>query len=306
MTPPNAYLIIYNPTAGRGRGQRVAREVGAMLESAGRDCRLAATTAKGDAKRLAVDAASKAEGTCVVACGGDGTVQEVANGILSAGPDRAILGLAPAGRCNDFARALRIKTNPEAIVKTLTSGTLRRVDLGRIGERYFCTIAALGFDAAVTRYVNDMRAPIRGTLAYIYGTLCVLRRYRTPEVRLEGDFGVYEGPVFFAASGNTACYGGSMRVCPDADPHDGVLDICLVKQIRRLQVLRLLPQAMSGTHVCRPEVQLVRTQRLTATALDGSDVEVWADGERVGTCPVTIECVPDAISVLLPASDTIS
>ena len=297
------FLIVVNPTAGRGKAARLAEALARLLQQGGAECRLEHTAAPGAAESIAKRALGDSTGPlCVVACGGDGTVQEVANAVAKAGADRATLGIAPAGRCNDFARAMGITANPSNVASVLTTGEVRPVDLGRIDDRYFCTVAAMGFDAAVSRYVDRSKVPLRGTLAYVHGTLRVLLGFKTPVLRLSGDFGEYEGPVFLAASANTAWYGGAMNIAPDADPFDGRIDICLVTDIAKWRVLKLMPQVMSGRHARRPEVRLWRTRDMTASTIDGgSDLEVWADGEPIARLPATIESVPAAIRIVLPS-----
>ncbi len=303
MSQPRSFFIIYNPVAGRGCGQRTALELKRILDGRGLAATACATSARGDARQIAEQAiADKRESDpiCVVACGGDGTMQEVANAVARAEDNQAIMGIAPAGRCNDFARALRIGKKPEQIAEVLAGGNPTRVDLGRVGDRYFCTIAAIGFDAAVSRFVNDMRMPLRGPAAYVYGTLRVLFHYTTPELRLRGDFDDYDGPVFMAATANTPWYGGSMKIAPAASPFDGKLDICLVGKTTRMRVLGMLRGVGSGKHVQLPEVQQLRTRRLVAGPIDPkARVEVWADGEPIGLLPLTVECVPGAINIML-------
>ncbi len=300
-----SFLIVYNPVAGQGRARQLAHAVADMLGTRGRRATTHATVGRGDAERAAARAIDEHQGDgplCVVACGGDGTMQEVANAVARARPDRAIMGLAPSGRCNDFARALGVDTMPEHIVDLLTDADARPVDLGRIGDRYFCTIAATGFDAAVSRFVNDMRMPLRGPTAYVYGTLRVLLRYRTPTLRLSGGFDAYEGPVFLAACANTALYGGAMRIAPDANPFDGLFAVCLVTQTTRRRVLRMLRGVMTGRHVDLPEVRILRTSRLIIEPVTPDHrIEIWADGEPISRPPVTIETAPAAVRIPLPA-----
>jgi YegS/Rv2252/BmrU family lipid kinase len=313
MTQPAEFVIIYNPTAGRSRSARTAQSVASELRKLDIRAEARPTSAPGDAEKIAEEAIAKHSGKsplCVVACGGDGTVQDVANAVArsrahansseSEKNPTAVMGVAPTGRCNDFARALSIPPSTQGIVRTLVEGTNSDIDLGRIGDRYFCTIAAIGFDAAVSRYVNEMWIPLRGAPAYVYGTLQTLIRYRTPQMRLRGDFDDYEGPVFFAACANTSFYGGAMRIAPSADPNDGKLDICLVRKISRLRTLSLLPSVMTGTHTGRQEVQMLRTTRLDLEPLDESTVEIWADGEPMTTAPATVWCVPAAVVVRKP------
>ncbi len=301
-----------------------------MLRDRGFECQTRVTSRRGEAESLAMQAIADHRGggeLCVVACGGDGTMQEVANAVAGAhmpapaaaglgmppgaGSERVIMGVAPAGRCNDFARGLGITATPAGIVDVLANGAPTPVDLGRVcalpstsatgGGRYFCTVAALGFDAAVSRFVNEMRMPLRGAAAYVYGTLRVLLRYQAPRLHLRGDFGEYEGPVLLAASANTPWYGGAMKIAPAADAFDGRMDVCLVTQTTRRRVLSMLGRVMSGGHVDLPEVRMLRTRCLHAEVVDpGVDVEVWADGEPMTRLPATIESVHGAVHVLLP------
>ncbi len=303
---PRSYIVVCNPTAGKGKALRLATRIRDALRDRKLSCDIRPTQAPGDAERLvteAVSAATADDPIGVVACGGDGTIQQAANAIMHCGSDRAVLGLAPSGRCNDFARALGIKAAYASISAALLSGIPRPVDLGRIGDRYFCSIAAVGFDAVVTRYVNDMTMPLRGTLSYIYGAMQVLLRYRTPRLKVSGDFGDYEGPVFMLSTANTACYGGALRIAPDADPTDGVFDICLVSAIAKYKIMTLIPRVLSAAHTRLPQVQMHRTRSLTIEPVDTDNAaaeEIWADGELVGRLPAMIDIVPNAIRVFQP------
>ncbi len=305
-TKPRRYIIICNPTAGKGKALRKAERIRDLLVSHKLDARIKPTQAHGDAERLvneSVADASPDDPIGVVACGGDGTIQQAANAIMTTGPDRAVLALAPSGRCNDFARALGIARPFASIADALIHGEPRSVDLGRLNDRYFCSIAAVGFDAVVTRYVNDMTMPLRGTLSYIYGALRVLMTYRTPTLHVTGDFGEYTGPVFMLSTANTPCYGGALRIAPDADPADGIFDICLVSAIAKFKVVALIPRVLSAAHTNLPQVQMHRTTSLKVTGVQIDDPiaeEVWADGEYIGRLPATIDIVPDALRVIQP------
>ncbi len=298
-----SYTIVYNPVAGRGRAARIASVVRDELIRRNQSCTLIATEKRGQAESIARDLiSSNSSGgpVCVAACGGDGTIQDVANALANVPPDRAVMAVIPAGRCNDFARALGLPKLPTELAGVLIDGVARPTDLGRVGQRYFCTIAAMGFDAAVSRFVNDMRMPLKGPAAYVYGTLNMLLRYRTPTLRLTGDFGQHEGPVFLAATANTPWYGGAMHIAPPANPFDGKLDVCLVGPTTKFRVLGMLSRVMRGRHVELPEVSMLRTTRLNAELISGQDVEIWADGEPISQLPATIECVPGAVTIMLP------
>lgn len=290
------FLIIANPTSGRGRGRAVAEGVEARLRAAGRAVSIQYTSAQGDGERIAADAlASAAAPGCIVPCGGDGTVQEVVNAVASAGGKVAV-GLAPSGRCNDFGRALGVSNDPAQIADVLLRGTPRSVDLGRVNGRYFCTVATAGVDAEVSEFVDTMRMPLRGTPAYLYGAIRVLAGYKCRLMRIEGDFGVIERPMLLASTANTSSYGGAIQIAPDADPGDGLLDVCYVDQMSRFQAMRLLPTLLSGHHGRRREVHFARTSRLTIHI--DPPMTLWADGERITNTPATIEVAPSAVRVM--------
>ena len=298
--------MIVNPTSGRGQARRTAKAVAAILQERGVDVAMRETKRAGDAERLAreLTTAGGSCPSCVVGCGGDGTVQEIANAVASlrgalgsAGP---LVGLAPAGRCNDFARALGISPHPAAIAEVLSEGRPRAIDLGRVNDRYFCTVATMGVDAEVSSYVDGMSMPLRGTAAYVYAAVRVLSRYRPRHIRITGDFGVIEQPVFLASSANTSTYGGAIKIVPGAVPTDGYLDLCVIDHVSRMRAWTLLPTVLAGRHASVSEVRFIRTRRLSIEA--DEELELWADGERIARTPVNIEAVPDAIRVLLPVT----
>jgi diacylglycerol kinase (ATP) len=297
-------LIVANPTSGRGLGRRVAERVADALRAAGADVAVEYTRTAGDGERVAREAAENRERMfgCVAACGGDGTVQQVVNGLLSAGTrdDSAIpaLGVVPAGRCNDFARAIGMPKDPAAIAAVLGGGHHARLDLGKVNGRYFCTVATAGIDAEVSSFVDAMRLPLKGTAAYVYGAIRVLVRYAAPRVRIDGDFGVIDGPLFLASSANTSSYGGAIPIAPPARLDDGQLHLCIVRKVSKLRAFKLVPALLKGRHLDYPEVQIMTTRHLTIDMEER--MELWADGERVGETPATIEVVPEAVPVVVP------
>jgi len=296
--------MIANPTSGRGRGGRTADAVAGILRAHGVDVRIRHTTASGDGERFAQEAIADdaCRPRCIIACGGDGTIQEVANALAEVqsalGSARPALGLAPAGRCNDFARAFGIPTAPTTIADVLLHGRAVPTDLGRVNGRYFCTVATAGVDAEVSSFVDTMGMPLRGTLAYLYGAIRVLIRHHPYDMKITGDFGVIERPLLLASSANTSSYGGAIRIAPNADLSDGQLDLCVVDRVGRLRAMALIPSLLAGRHGRCPAVHFLRTRRLTIES--PHPLEIWADGERIARTPATIEVIPAAIRVLGP------
>ena len=298
-------LIIANPTSGNGRrGRRTAESVCADLQRRGLSAQIRYTHSAGEAARIAEEAVA-GDGhlpDCLVPCGGDGTIQQVAHVLARARPrlgDRCpAMGLAPTGRCNDFARALGISTDAETIARIIAAGNTRPVDLGKVNGRYFCTVATVGIDAEISRYVDEMKMPLKGTIAYLYGAIPVLLRYKPRALRIEGDFGLIEEPVFLASTANTCSYGGAVPIAPGAVPTDGLLDLCVIEHTSLWKAFRLIPTVLRGRHTTRPEVSFVRTKRVRIEAPE--PLELWADGECIATPPATIEIAPSAITMRLP------
>ena len=301
MDAGQRWTVIANPVSGKGKGRKLGGQLARLLARSGIESNLLWTSGPGDAERLVGESISKgAYG--IVACGGDGTLHEVVNGVYhsSEHPEALPIAIAPAGRCNDFRRTLKVPKDPMETVGCIVDGSIRRVDLGRIGDRYFTTVATLGFDSAVSQYVADGRHPffLTGVTAYLYGLLVQLLSYRHVLVRLKGDSLDFEGAVFLAATGNTPIYGGAMRIAPGAVVDDGLLDLCLVRSVNRWEVLKMVPRIFNGGHVHHPAVSLHRLNRLAIESDEA--LSVWADGEPMGQTPTTIEVVPKGLSVIAP------
>ncbi|MGB0717354.1 MAG: diacylglycerol/lipid kinase family protein [Phycisphaerae bacterium] len=245
--------------------------------------------------------------TVIVPCGGDGTIQDVINGVAplrpSLSPKDPAIGLAPAGRCNDFARIFGIRKNAQEVAETLLRGQRMPVDLGKVNDRFFCTVATVGVDADISEYVDTQRLPIRGTLAYVWGALRILSTYAGRAVRITGDGIDYEGRVFLASSANTSSYGGSIKIVPHADATDAQLDLCQIDHMTRLRSLYLLAKVLfGGRHITMPEVHF---ERMSSIHIDGKEVlSIWADGECMGSTPADIRIAPKAIDIIVPAALT--
>jgi YegS/Rv2252/BmrU family lipid kinase len=170
-------------------------------------------------------------------------------------------------------------------------GQARGVDLGEIhtaqGSTYFVNVAGFGFDAEVAWRANSKPKLVGGTVPYVLGVLQALWRYGSPQVRISVDDREIDKAVFLVAVGVGACYGGGMRIVPDAVIDDGLFDVCVVTEISRLEVLRLVPKMYSGGHRFHPAVQFFRCREVRADS--PSTVRCHADGEVVGKLPATFK-----------------
>ena len=323
----NNFVIIANPISGKGNAKNVAEQAYTVLTESGQQGQLMLTSASGDAKRFAEEAVS--DGTrFIIACGGDGTLHEVVNGIATV-PD-VTLGVLPCGRGNDFAAAAGVPLKPEAAIATLLSGTPIHVDLGccyqnspqlTVNSRqlkdgviepnpsltdnqqpttnnYFITIATCGYDAEVSRRAAKGTPLFAGTASYAYAAVETLFYYDPPSVRLEGDFGTYEGPLLLAATGITNRYGGGFKIVPDARINDGLFDVCIIRPVSSVTVLRLLVTLFWGGHVSHPAVSIHQTETLKIET--DPPMLLYADGEPMCETPATIEIIKDGLVVMSP------
>lgn len=303
------YVIVANPTSGKGRGRRFAEKLRDELISQAPNLQhqelpkagvaLHFTNAPGDAERIVGESCSaNNRPRVVVACGGDGTIHQVVNALMRLGSDRPVLALAPAGRCNDFARALGISLRLSAIMGVLRDGKVRNLDLGRVNDRYFCTIAAIGIDAEISSFVHRSRLPLKGTAAYLYAAVRTLISYQAREVTLRGDFGEIRRRTYLVSTANTHSYGGNIRLLPQADPFDGLLNACAIEAMSRINALAMIPRVLLRKHSRNRRVEILSTRGFNLEC--DRTLEIWADGECVGCTPARIEVVPQALQILVP------
>jgi diacylglycerol kinase (ATP) len=302
---PGAPTIIVNPTAGGGRAVRLVPWIRERIGAAGGElgaATLHVTARAGHAEELAVRAVSDGVER-VVAVGGDGTVQEVVNGMLAAAGGEATLGVVPVGSGNDLARSLGLPRRTEDAWSVAVGGEALLIDValasGGGRSRWFASAGGIGFDAQVAAAMATRSGWQRGTAGYLLTTLSELRRFSNRRIRLTLDDETAEHNVLFVAIANGAYYGGGMRIAPDAVADDGALDVCIVGDISRMTAIRQLPNLYRGTHVRHPAVALARARRVTIEG--GSETLIHLDGEPFGGLPLEIELVAARLTVAAPA-----
>jgi len=295
---PNPLLVIVNPTAGGGRAARLVPWLRERL-AARPDARVEVTARAGDAERWTSSFGTADPGR-VVAVGGDGTVQEVVNGIMAAGHDGTSLGIVPVGTGNDLARSLALPRDPGAAWTVAVGRGERPMDLMRATsgdgrERWFGAAGGIGFDAQVAAAMAARSAWQRGRAGYLVTTLAQLRRFDNRSVELTLDGVASTARVLFVAVANGEFYGGGMRIAPGARVDDGMLDICVVGNMSRLTALGQLANLYRGTHVNHPQVEM---RRARSVAISGASATlVHLDGEPFGGLPVRIELQPGCLLV---------
>jgi diacylglycerol kinase (ATP) len=290
-------LVVINPVAGGGRAPRAWARARATLADlqAGLEC--ATTEAPGHARRLALDAARRGVER-VVAVGGDGTVSEVAGGLI--GTDVA-LGVVPAGTGNDYGRALGLPRQPARAARLALEGAAQRIDLGHVqlsdGRASFVNVAGCGLDAEVVRRTRPGHGlGPGGALTYLAGVVRSLRAFRPRPLCFERDGQRFERRALSVAVALGPRYGGGMRIAPGAVMDDGLFDVCLVGDLSPRQVLALLPRLYAGTHARHPAVELFRCRELRVQPSGpAGGVSCQADGELLGELPAVFTIQPGGL-----------
>ena len=294
-------VVIVNPTAGRGQAGKQIASVRSMLGPQAEDWSWYFTKARGDAEQWAREAAA-AGAPIVIAVGGDGTLHEVANGILGS---KSELGLIPFGTGNDLARALGIFNNLPAACRAITDGDTIHVDVGVLegegtgGQRHFLVLSGTGFDARTAQTVNSGIRWISGAGAYVVGAVITLSKFKPFQLTLTtGEGETIKKRAMFVSIANAATTGGGMLIAPGATVDDGKLDICLAGEVSKPTLLYQLTQVFKGDHVKHPAVTMLRTASLTVDADPPQPLLI--DGEVIGTTPARISLLPGALPMKVP------
>ncbi len=294
---PHALLIV-NPAAGRGAAARCEDRVARAFRSHGWTVDVARTSAPGHGVVLGERAGTDGVGH-VVAVGGDGTVHEVANGLLRAG-SAAALGVVPIGSGNDFAKLVRVyRHSPEKAVARLVTAGRWRFDVGRVLGEYFVNSMGFGFGPAVVR-LRDAMPGLRGFLSYLVPVIRAFGTFRPPTLALTSAEHRETGAMMMIEVCNGTTAGGDYKFAPAADPCDGCLDVCLVRRVSLPRFLRAIPRVMRGTHVGMREVGSFQTRSLTVRCPD-APLLLHLDGElrEPGVHECTVTVAPQRLKVMV-------
>jgi len=284
--------LIVNPSAGGGRAAARLPAVEAALRRHGVSFREERTSSMEHARELA--AGARDAGETVVAMGGDGLTGALA-GVLHG--SEALLGVVPGGRGNDFARKLGIPEDPEAAVAVIAGGSCRTVDVALCDGRAYLGILSAGFDSDVQVIANDTSLKL-GDGVYVYGALRALARWQPARWTVTVDGARREFTGYSVAVANTGVFGGGMRLVPDAQVDDGLLDVVLTAHSSRAHLLRGLRKVFRGTHVTDPALTFLQGREVVFEA--DRPFTAFADGDPIAELPVRIGIAPRSLKVLAP------
>lgn len=293
----HAHLIL-NPVAGRGAARRAESLVLRAFRAQGWAVDLTRTEAPGHAQELAA-LAVKRGARHVVAVGGDGTVHEVANGLLRSDGDAA-LGVVPIGSGNDFAKLVGVyRHDPVRAVARLVTATSRRFDAGRVLDEWFVNSVGFGFGPAVVKTRNAMTG-LSGFLSYLVPIVQTFFRFQPPLFDVAAPGFRERGYMMMVEVCNGTTAGGSYRFAPDANPADGKLDVCLIRRVSLPRFLLAIPRVMRGTHVTMREVAMIKTAKLVIRSPE-QPLIVHVDGElrEPGVQECTVELERGRLNVLV-------
>jgi YegS/Rv2252/BmrU family lipid kinase len=243
-----------------------------------------------------------------VAVGGDGTLNEVVNGL--AGRD-VELATIPIGTGMDFVRTHGIPTRFEEAVRVARDGGTRVVDAGRVSyrtwageeaERWFANVGSVGMSGAVAQRANGMSKALGGKVTFFYALTRVFLEWDNTDVTVTFDGGERRGRMHDVVVANGVWHGGGMKLAPDAQPDDGAFDVVLIGDVSKTDFLTTAPKIYKGRHVHHPKVEVVRTAQVAVAAPAPLPIEL--DGEQVGTTPATFRAVPGALRVRVPTSSS--
>jgi diacylglycerol kinase (ATP) len=249
------------------------------------------------------EAAAGAQGSLLVVIGGDGTVNEVVNGVAGMDAEIAVL---PCGTGQDFGRTHGIPSRFDDAVRVALGGETRTIDLGRVElesgtNRFFANVGSAGMSGSVARRANRMTKRFGGRATFFYALTREFLAWQNTHVVVEVDGGIRrEGPMHDVIVANGRYHGGGMKLAPDAQQDDGAFDVVLIGDVTKPDFVTTAPKLYSGRYLSHPKVELLRSPNVTIEAAEPLPLEV--DGEPIGTTPARFEVVPAALRLRVPSA----
>jgi len=297
-------VFLVNPASDNGATGRRWPEIANRAAAAGLTGEALLSERPGQLTELARRAADEG-GELLVVVGGDGTVNEVVNGLAGReGPELAVI---PRGTGRDFVRTYGIPHKLDDALRTVRDGRTREIDVGRArfrswqgepAEWYFANIASAGMSGAIAKRANETSKALGGKVSYFWATFAVFSRWRTSELTVTVGAEMRRARMHDVVVANGRYFGGGMMICPEAEPDDGVFDVLLIGNLTKRDLLLTLPKTYRGKHLPHPKAELLRGSTVEIEAPEPLPVEL--DGEQPGTTPATFEVVPRALRLRVP------
>lgn len=287
-------LLILNPSSFKGKALEAKEKVESAFNKYNLDYEIHISKSADDiieAIRLNLNS----EITNFISVGGDGTLHYMANALAET---RKNLGCIPFGSGNDIAASLNILPDLDSCCKAIKKGAVKRIDLGLINSKYYYLgVAGAGFDSIVTDLANNTKFPIKGPAKYTYAVYRTLITYRSKKFFIKFDSNERELDAMFMVVGNLPRYGGGMQIAPNADPEDGILDVCIIKRMSKIHLIKAFPSVFKGEHLSDPYVEYFRVNDFQ---IDSEyNFSVFADGEYICKLPAKFKVVPKALNFIV-------
>jgi YegS/Rv2252/BmrU family lipid kinase len=289
---PN-YKIIVNPAASRGKCRQRAQEVKYFCDANHMDYDLVYTEKPGDAQLIAYNARDYFE--CIVAVGGDGTINEVVNGLVGSA---AKLGVIPVGSGNDFIHALDIPAELDDALQNLLKMHTQFIDIGKAGDRYFQNGLGIGFDAWVVNRLLEIRK-LSGTAMYLWAVIKTIYSYQPPTVHISYNDINRTEKFYLITVGNGISLGGGFKLTPDAIIDDGYFDLNIIRNLSKIEVYQNLIGVYSGKHVRLPQVTMDRAKQIRIESDQGFAAHMDGELLALNLKSLDVELLPKALEVVV-------
>ncbi len=304
---PEKCVFLVNPASANGTTGKRWPELARRADAVGLHGDTLFSERAGQLGELAREAALGGA-TLLVVVGGDGSVNEVVNGLVGL-PTQPEIALVPRGTGWDFSRTFGIPRKIEDAARVALEGDVRVIDAGKVAYRawdgsdgscYFANVASAGIGGAVAQRANETTKVLGGKASYLLATLAVFARWKPSDVRLTVDAETREGRMLEVLVANAKYLGGGMKMFPDSEPDDGILDVLTLGDITKADLVRTMPKLYRGTHLPHPKAELLHGKSVTIET--DAPMPIQLDGEQPGTTPISFEIVPNALRLRVPAA----
>ena len=305
MAQPSHTVFLVNPASANGSTGRRWPELARRAAAAGLEGATLFSERQGHLAELAREAALDGAELLVVV-GGDGSVNEVVNGLAGLGrqPEVAVV---PRGTGWDFSRTFGIPRKIDDAVQIALQGDVRTIDLGRASYRawdgsdataWFANVASAGMSGAIAKRANETTKALGGKASYLWATFAVFSGWEATEIEVAVDGERRAGPMFDVVIANGRFFGGGLEICPEAEPDDGLFDVLTIGDVTKRDLVQTMPKMYRGTHLPHPKAELLRGSSVTVKSETPLPIEL--DGEQPGTTPVTFEVAAGALRLRVP------
>jgi len=305
VAQPSHTVFLVNPASSNGSTGRRWPELARRAAAAGLEGATLFSERQGHLAELAREAALDGAELLVVV-GGDGSVNEVVNGLAGLGrqPEVAVV---PRGTGWDFSRTFGIPRKIDDAVQIALQGDVRTIDLGRASYRawdgsdataWFANVASAGMSGAIAKRANETTKALGGKASYLWATFAVFSGWEATEIEVAVDGERRAGPMFDVVIANGRFFGGGLEICPEAEPDDGLFDVLTIGDVTKRDLVQTMPKMYRGTHLPHPKAELLRGSSVTVTSETPLPIEL--DGEQPGTTPVTFEVTAGALRLRVP------